>query len=431
MSPLFLALPGGVSIAVPPRLRCMTTYVLLEQEDWFEDDIRFLRHVAKPGMKIIDIGANFGVYSLSLAAIIGKTGQIFAIEPAATTADFLAQSIAQNHFDQITLIQAAISDHAGTGFLAHGFSPESSHLDAATTGTGESVPLMRLDDLLAQQGWPVIDFLKIDAEEHEPAVIRGAQHFLSHQSPAIMIEIMGREAVSMQAAEMLRDFGYRLYALLPGLMMVVPFDQLDQEQHIVLNLYALKPETAAQWAAAGWLADAPDFSCLDSVPNPAQWHRQQAHNLSLPPARRWGHIMESSMYHQNQGDMFHDPDWLYFAALIAYDLGQRTQAFSLFQFAHDLLAPTNAPQTQDCLRFMDHLAAYTSMLMLEVSFERTQTLLLAGDQSLSTLRRNLLVSAWLSKELPVPWTTDSRLLDPTICPNAAIWAGHYPLDILS
>jgi len=431
MSPLFLVLPGGISIAVPPRLRCMTTYVLLEQEDWFEDDIRFLRHVAKPGMKIIDIGANFGVYSLSLAPIIGKTGQIFAIEPAAATADFLAQSIAKNHFDQITLIQAAISDHAGTGFLAHGFSPESSHLDAATTGTGESVPLMRLDDLLAQQGWPVIDFLKIDAEGHEPAVIHGASHFLGHQSPAIMLEIMGNDVVSMQAAEMLRDLGYRLYVLLPGLMMVAPFDQLEQEHYTVLNLYALKPETAAQWAAAGWLADAPDFSGADGGVRPAEWHRQQAHNPSLPPARRWGHIMESWLYHHDHGEMAHDPDWLYVAALIAHDLGQRTRAFGLLRCAHDLVDPNDSQRHQDILRLLDHLAAYTSLLMPDAAFDRTQRLLLAGDQSLDTLRRNLLVSILRRKELPVSWTTDPRLLDPTLCPNAAIWAGHYPVDILS
>ena len=66
-----LKLVDGVRIVVPDSLNLITTYVLREQEDWFEDEIKFLRHLIKPGQRVIDIGANYGVYTLAMAKLVG------------------------------------------------------------------------------------------------------------------------------------------------------------------------------------------------------------------------------------------------------------------------------------------------------------------------------------------------------------------------
>jgi hypothetical protein len=50
-----------VFVHAPRRIESLTTWVLLEQEDWFEPEIRFLRRFLKSGMRAIDIGANVGV----------------------------------------------------------------------------------------------------------------------------------------------------------------------------------------------------------------------------------------------------------------------------------------------------------------------------------------------------------------------------------
>ena len=102
MEPLVLNLPQSVQIVVPPFLGCITTYVLLEQEDWFEPEIAFLRQAVKPGMKIIDIGANFGVYTLCLAHTVGPTGHVWSIEPAENTARYVQKSIEINGFQNIS-----------------------------------------------------------------------------------------------------------------------------------------------------------------------------------------------------------------------------------------------------------------------------------------------------------------------------------------
>jgi predicted O-methyltransferase YrrM len=89
-----LTIAEGVRIVVPDSLNPITPYVLLEQLDWFEDEIKFLRRLMRPGQKVIDIGANYGVYTLPMAKAVGTTGSVWAFEPASHTAALLAEGIA-------------------------------------------------------------------------------------------------------------------------------------------------------------------------------------------------------------------------------------------------------------------------------------------------------------------------------------------------
>src|SRR5258708_11318539 len=91
-------LVDGVRIVVPDSLFLITPYVLREQGDFFEDELPFVRQLLQPGQNVIDIGANFGVYTLSMAQKVGPGGQVWAFEPAPSTAQFLARGIEENGF---------------------------------------------------------------------------------------------------------------------------------------------------------------------------------------------------------------------------------------------------------------------------------------------------------------------------------------------
>ena len=118
-------IPGGVQVITPDSLNLVTPYVLYEQRDWFEDEIAFLRRLLQPGQRAIDIGANYGVYTLSIAKAVGPTGAVWAFEPTSSTAAFLAQSIAANHFTQVVLERSALSGECGTAQLTIHNSPNS------------------------------------------------------------------------------------------------------------------------------------------------------------------------------------------------------------------------------------------------------------------------------------------------------------------
>src|ERR1051325_6856119 len=76
MQPLRIRMrDDDVKLAVPADLSAMSTYVLLEQEAWFEKEPTFLRRWLKPGMTAIDIGANLGVYALPMARLVRPRGR--------------------------------------------------------------------------------------------------------------------------------------------------------------------------------------------------------------------------------------------------------------------------------------------------------------------------------------------------------------------
>ena len=69
MSELSLRTIDGTHIIVPSSLDSITTYVILEQEKWFEKEMAFIARWLQPGMTAIDIGANLGVYCLPMARL--------------------------------------------------------------------------------------------------------------------------------------------------------------------------------------------------------------------------------------------------------------------------------------------------------------------------------------------------------------------------
>ena len=89
---LILNVRGGVRVCVPADIGSYTPYVLLEQEDWFEDEIRFVRAWLRAGMRVVDVGANYGVYTLTAALRVGAAGRVWAVEPTPQCAAFLRRS---------------------------------------------------------------------------------------------------------------------------------------------------------------------------------------------------------------------------------------------------------------------------------------------------------------------------------------------------
>ena len=254
MNDLTLSLRDGTRIVVPASLGAITTYALLEQETWFEKELRLLPHLLRPGMTAIDIGANLGVYSLAMSRLVGASGRVFAYEPTSTTRALLERSRLENEASNLEISGFAISDGDRTGRIVFDGSSELNHL--GTDGDGEEVEITSLDAEAERRGWGDPDFLKVDAEGEEEAIIRGANRLLTESSPIVMMEIRAAEALNTGLVRMMSALGYAPYQLLPGAPLLVPLDS-SMVDGFELNFLAMKADRAAELAARGLLVQAP------------------------------------------------------------------------------------------------------------------------------------------------------------------------------
>jgi FkbM family methyltransferase len=258
-----LTLVDGVRIVVPDSLNLITPYVLREQHDFFEDELPFVRQLLQPGQNVIDIGANYGVYTLPMAKKVGASGRVWAFEPASSTAQFLAQSIAANGFGQVTLEQKAVSSAPGSAQLAlHVHSELRSIVHSPVPpGGSEQVSLVTLDDCMDRYRWVDIDLIKIDAEGEEVNIVKGGRRFFANLAPLVQYEL--RTNAADMNFELIRNFaaiGYDSYRLLPGLNLLVPFDVESPPDSYLLNLFCCNAARADLLAARGVLLRSADLA---------------------------------------------------------------------------------------------------------------------------------------------------------------------------
>ncbi|MCS6915531.1 MAG: FkbM family methyltransferase [Myxococcales bacterium] len=265
-------LRGGLQVVAPRSLDLITPYVLEEQQDWFEDEIRFIRRLVRPGDRVIDVGASYGVYTLTMARLVGPAGLVAAFEPTRATMECLRQSVVRNGLENIRLYEAALSNREGEGELCVGVHSELNSLASlgAAPGPREIVQLRSLDRCAQEEGLRGIDFVKLDAEGEEARIIEGGQAFFQDESPLVMFEFKQGEAVNLHLIETFHALKYAVYRLVPGLGVLVPFSLQAEPDPFLLNLFACKPDRAQRLAAQGLLHDG---SQVEPAPpcDPALW----------------------------------------------------------------------------------------------------------------------------------------------------------------
>ena len=144
----------------------------------------------RPGMTFLDVGANFGYFTLLAASRVGPSGRVVAVEPSPLAAGRLAENVRANSLSRVEVHQLGLSDTAGSLDLY--ISPAAFHsptMSASSGGEPVSVPVKRLDDCLEEWGVASVDLMKMDVEGHEPFVLRGAPDALaSGRIRAVLVE---------------------------------------------------------------------------------------------------------------------------------------------------------------------------------------------------------------------------------------------------
>lgn len=164
------------------------------------ETIEWLREVVKPGMTVIDVGANVGQMTLEMAHLVGPQGKVFAIEPAPGNVKILREHVRGNGFaDRVTVIEAACCENDGgsTDLTVFGSEPDSvgsGHSiirEAASAACPRELPTLSLPvptvslDALCERFRIRPGVVKIDVEGAELAVLEGARRVLAQDRPRL------------------------------------------------------------------------------------------------------------------------------------------------------------------------------------------------------------------------------------------------------
>jgi FkbM family methyltransferase len=191
-------------------------------------ELRFLRASLQPGGVAVDIGCHKGAYTYWMRRRIGASGLVIAFEPQPRQVAYLRTAFASLPFENVVLVPMGLSDRVGLAQLhvpsgagqTHAASFEQVHVAAslrdavrdAEASFGETrlrgcpprlggladppcsvqdVEVTTLDAFFAEQPRGP-DFLKIDVEGHELAVLLGGREVLETHRPTLLVECEAR-----------------------------------------------------------------------------------------------------------------------------------------------------------------------------------------------------------------------------------------------
>jgi FkbM family methyltransferase len=220
----------------------------------YSDAYRLLFDLLTPGAVVLDLGAHIGTFALAAASLGCR---VIAFEPSPRNAALLQASLAANHFDDVTVVPAAVVAKPGTVR----FRPEGAFGQISTGNHDDrliEVDAVTVPDVLANLEIGHVDAVKIDIEGSELGALEGMTELLvSDSAPPLVIE---------GNAHTLRHFGYTPgdllarteaagyanYLFLFG--QLVPVTPTSTQPRTVVDYLAVKPTTELP---AGWVVRPP------------------------------------------------------------------------------------------------------------------------------------------------------------------------------
>ncbi|MBU3918414.1 FkbM family methyltransferase [Patescibacteria group bacterium] len=179
----------------------------------------------KKGMTVVDIGAHIGTFTLSVAKKAGKQGKVITIEPELNNFTQLTRNLEINKIKNVIPVNLALSDFNGKGDF---FVSKGSGCHSLLPREGENiinkiqVKIKTLDTLLEESNITRIDLLKIDAEEAELKILKGAEKtLLKNPQMKIVIAAYHSPNEAQEVVEYLKKLNFKPKIILGNFTLVI------------------------------------------------------------------------------------------------------------------------------------------------------------------------------------------------------------------
>lgn len=155
------------------------------------EEVDYLMQALRPDDVCFDVGANLGYYTVLMARAVPQ-GRVYAFEPDPFCNALLQLNVRINGLENVVVSRLALSDRPGTSsFFRCIDSAFSSFKDTARKAVSSviEVPVTTLDEFVATNDVPRVDFVKVDVEGAEGLVLAGGKRLLQNfaQRPRLLL----------------------------------------------------------------------------------------------------------------------------------------------------------------------------------------------------------------------------------------------------
>jgi FkbM family methyltransferase len=181
--------------------------------EFSQGEMELFNGYLRPGMTVIDVGANIGVHTVYFANAVGPSGHVIAFEPQHVLYQMLCGNVALNGHYNVVALNAGLGAQPGTILVPRVDYARPGNFGGLSLGKwekGDEVPLRTLDSY----GLEACHLIKIDVEGMELAVLEGASSVLDEHQPLLYVE-NDRAEKSKALIAWLLNRDYRLYWHMP------------------------------------------------------------------------------------------------------------------------------------------------------------------------------------------------------------------------
>lgn len=201
-----------IKMYLPCKHDYIQTEIIVSRQFYENTELAKIHDFIKPGMVILDVGANIGNHTVYFGSIL-EANKIYSFEPQKIPASICRKNIMLNKLDGIVeLFEYGLGkDNSRAKIIFDGLAVDNIGGTMLTECENGDIDIRMLDDLHILEK---IDFIKIDVEEMEASVLLGAKNTILRDYPTIWIEIMDKNYENVSS--ILDNYGYEKITELSG-----------------------------------------------------------------------------------------------------------------------------------------------------------------------------------------------------------------------
>jgi FkbM family methyltransferase len=189
------------------------------------DLVALFKRALKPGMTVLDVGANIGYFSAIASGLVGSEGSVHAFEPVPESFTRLQRNLSDFRWSHA--YPCAVGDitrlakiYFNERELGWGSLLSDNNLTRAT-----DAQVISLDNWMIQEGLRTLNLIKIDVEGGEYRVLQGAERMLRDFRPIVTAELnsvcLSRDHHTPEdVVQLLKTVEYRTFSFNGGVLAI-------------------------------------------------------------------------------------------------------------------------------------------------------------------------------------------------------------------